>query len=99
MPDTVTIQDLSKHVDKEVTINCWMYNKRGGKGIFFLQLRDGTATTQGIVFDKSEETELYKTADTLTMESSITVTGKVAKHPKKEEYEVQVTAIEIITLA
>ena len=100
MPDTVPIQDLSNHVDQEVKIQGWMYNKRGGKGIFFLQLRDGTDRVQGIVFDKSEETELYKIADSLTMESSLEVIGKVSAHPKHEGvYELQVSEIVIITLA
>ena len=100
MPKTTYIKDLGEHVGKEVTIQGWMYNKRGGKGIQFLQLRDGTGTTQGVVFDKSEETPLFKTADSLTMESSLTVTGEVTAHPKKEDtFELQVSAIEIITLA
>ena len=100
MPNKVLIKDLSDHVDKEVTIQGWMFNKRGGKGIHFLQLRDGTGYIQGIVFDKSEASDLFKTADSLTMESSLKVTGKVAAHPKKEDvFELQVTDIEIITLA
>lgn len=100
MSDTVFIKDLNANVDKEVTIKGWMYNKRGGKGIFFLQLRDGTGLVQGIVFDKEESSDLYKTADKLTMESSVEIKGKVTKHPKHEdEYELQVTDIEIISLA
>ncbi|MBT3865434.1 asparagine--tRNA ligase [Candidatus Peregrinibacteria bacterium] len=97
--ETVLIKNLSQHVDKEVKIQGWMYNKRGGKGIFFLQLRDGSGMTQGIVFDKSEKSPLYKTAEKLTMESSLKVTGQVSKHPKKDEYEIQVSEIEIVSLA
>ncbi len=100
MADTAYIKDLRDHVDKEVTIQGWMYNKRSGKGIQFLQLRDGTGTTQGVVFDKSEESEVFKTADSLTMESSLKATGTVSKHPKHDDvFELQVSAIEIITLA
>ena len=98
-PETVLIKNLSKHIDQEIQIQGWMYNKRGGKGIFFLQLRDGSDTAQGIVFDKSEESPLYKIAEELTMESSLKVIGKVSKHPKKDEYEIQVTEIEIVSLA
>ncbi|EKD64537.1 MAG: Asparaginyl-tRNA synthetase, partial [uncultured bacterium] len=38
----VLIKDLADHVDKEVTVRGWMYNKRGSGKIYFLQLRDGS---------------------------------------------------------
>ncbi len=99
MANTVFIKDLRDHVGEEVTIRGWMYNKRGGKGIFFLQLRDGSGVVQGVVFDKSEQSELYLTADKLTMETSLKVTGEVSKHPKHEDvFELQVTGIEIVQL-
>ncbi|MFA4890735.1 MAG: asparagine--tRNA ligase [Candidatus Gracilibacteria bacterium] len=103
MPETknvVFIKDLSAHVGKEVTIQGWMYNKRSGKGIQFLQLRDGSGMVQGIVFDKTESSELFKTANSLTMETSLKVTGGVTKHPKHDDvFELQVTNIKIVTLA
>jgi len=34
--NTVFIKDLSSNVGKEVTIQGWMFNKRSGKGIQFL---------------------------------------------------------------
>ena len=100
MAETVFIKDLKDHVGETIKIQGWMFNKRGGKGIHFLQLRDGSGTVQGVVFDKSEESDLFKTADKLTMESSLRVTGEVSKHPKHDDvFELQVTEIEIVTLA
>jgi asparaginyl-tRNA synthetase len=100
MPTKVFIKDLADHVGKEVTIQGWMFNKRGGKGIHFLQLRDGTGTVQGVVFDKSEASDLFKIADSLTMESSLAVTGEVSKHPKHDDvFELQVSGIDVINLA
>ena len=99
MADTVFIKDLKEHVGKTVKIQGWMFNKRGGKGIHFLQLRDGSGTVQGVVFDKSEESEIFKIADTLTMETSLKVTGEVSAHPKHDDvFELQVTEIEIVQL-
>nr|HRX00012.1 asparagine--tRNA ligase [Cyclobacteriaceae bacterium] len=99
MAETVFIKDLKHHVGKTVKIQGWMFNKRGSKGIFFLQIRDGSGSVQGVVFDKSEESETYKAADKLTMESSVKVTGEVTAHPKHDDvFELQVTDIEIVQL-
>ncbi|OIP81037.1 asparagine--tRNA ligase [Candidatus Peregrinibacteria bacterium CG22_combo_CG10-13_8_21_14_all_44_10] len=91
----VRISDLRDHVDQEVTIQGWMYNKRGSGKIYFLQLRDGSGMTQGVV----TEPELLEKAERLTIESACKVTGKVSKHPKQEDvFELQVTDIEIVSI-
>jgi len=72
-----------------------MYNKRGSGKIYFLQLRDGSGMTQGVV----TEPELLEKAERLTIESACKVTGKVSKHPKQEDvFELQVTDIEIVSI-
>lgn len=99
MPQKVFIKDLKDHVGKEITIQGWMFNKRSGKGIQFLQLRDGSGVVQGVVFDKTESSKLFKTAASLTPESSLTITGEVTKHPKLEDtYELQVKSIDPIQI-
>ncbi|MBU2524349.1 asparagine--tRNA ligase, partial [Patescibacteria group bacterium] len=95
----IKIKDAADHVDKMVTIKGWLFNKRGSGKIHFLQLRDGTGNMQGIVFQGDSDEETFKKADDLTAESSVIVGGKVTKHPKKEEYELQVKSIEIVQLA
>ncbi len=76
-----------------------MFNKRGSGKIYFLELRDGTGITQGVVSIKDVSPEIFKKAEDLTMESSVIITGKVSKHPKFEDvFELQVTDIEIIQL-
>ncbi len=93
------ISKFKDHVDKEVTIQGWMYNKRGSGKIYFLQLRDGSGETQGVVEASSVSEEVMQKADQLTLESSVKVTGTVSKHPKKEDvYELQVSDIEIVSL-
>ena len=100
--ETIMITQISKfkdNVDKEVTIQGWMYNKRGSGKIYFLQLRDGSGETQGVVEESSVSKEIMQKADQLTLESSVKVTGNVSKHPKKEDvYELQVSNIEIVSL-
>jgi len=96
----VYIKDLKHHVGDTVTIQGWMYNKRSGKNIHFLQLRDGTGMIQGIVYEPDVDKKVAETAEKLTMESSVRVTGEVTAHPKHEdEFELQVKELEIIQLA
>ncbi len=99
MADIVFIKDLKDHVGKEVTIQGWMYNKRGSGKIHFLQLRDGSGEVQGIVFQNDVDEDTFQKADQLTMESSVKITGTVSQHPKKEDtFEIQVKDIEIVQL-
>jgi len=94
------IKDLHDHVDQEVTVAGWMFNKRGSGKIYFLQLRDGSGITQAIVEASSVSSETLAAAEKLTMESSLKATGKVTKHPKQEGvYELQIQSLEIIHLA
>lgn len=93
------ISQLKDHVGKDVTIQGWMFNKRGSGKIYFLQLRDGSGTTQGVVAAADVSPEVIEKAEKLTAESSVRVTGTVSQHPKKEDvFELQVQDIEIVHL-
>jgi len=98
MPKIVLIKNLKDHVNEEIQIRGWMFNKRGSGKIYFLQLRDGSGVTQGIVSIDSVSVETMEKAEKLTMESSVKISGTVSKHPHKEDYEIQVTDIEIVQL-
>jgi len=94
------IKDARDHVGKKVTLQGWMYNKRGSGKIYFLQLRDGTGVMQGVAEASALSEEVMKKAEELTIESSLRVTGKITKHPKKDDvFEIQVEDIEIIQIA
>jgi len=101
MAEPVFIKDFKDHVGEEVKIQGWMFNKRGSAKLWFLELRDGTGVTQGVIFSKDPGNDpLFKKGEQLTMESSVRVTGKVSKHPKLENtYELQVSDIEIVQIA
>lgn len=83
---TVFIRDLSKHLGQTVTLQGWIYNFRSSGKIGFLQVRDGSGFCQAIL----NKPEIVK------LESSAIITGKVSKHPKKEEYELQVSELKIL---
>lgn len=96
---TIQISQAKKHIDQTVTIQGWMYNKRGNGKIYFLQLRDGSGMMQGIVSASDVSEAVLTHAEQLTMESSVKVTGKIVQHPKKENvFEMQVSDIEIVQL-
>lgn len=98
--ERVLIKDLGQHVGQEATIAGWMYNKRGSGKIYFLQLRDGTGVTQGVVEASAVSAETLDACEKLTMESSVRVSGLVTAHPKQQGvYELQVKSVEIIQLA
>lgn len=93
------IKYFSENVEKSVKLEAWVYNKRSSGKIAFLQLRDGTGFTQGIVEKKNVSEEIWDAVQQVTIESSVLISGEVSKHPKKEEYEIQVSDFEILHLA
>jgi len=97
--DITYISDLKNKVDQEVLISGWMYNKRSSGKIAFLQLRDGSGFTQGIIEKEKVGDDTWKATEELTIESSCIVRGIVSKHPKKDEYEIQVSEIQVLNIA
>lgn len=87
------IKDFSQHVDQEVVFKGWVYNLRSSGKIAFLQIRDGSGFAQAIVSQHEVADPVWEAVQTLTVESSVEVTGTVSKHPKKEEYELQVSEL------
>jgi len=100
MKSEITIDKISQYVDQEVTLSGWLYNKRESKKLQFLEIRDGTGIIQAIVSINDVDEETWLAGQSLTQETSLYLTGTVTKHPKKEEYELQVKSggIEIIQL-
>jgi asparaginyl-tRNA synthetase len=92
----VPIEKIKDHVGKEVTVRGWMFNKRSSGKIHFLELRDGSGMIQGIVFQDNVSPEVFKKGEELTMESALSVTGEITKHPKHDDvFELQVKDIDI----
>ena len=93
------IDKIADYVGQEVIIRGWLYNIRTSGKLMFPQLRDGTGIIQGVVSQKEVTEKVWEDFKKLTQESSLIVTGTVAKHPKKEEYELHVKDIEVIQVA
>lgn len=94
----VFIKDIAKHVSHDVLIKGWVYNVRSSGKIIFLQIRDGSGHIQGIVHRPDVSEKVWDDADKITIETSAIINGKVSKHPKRDEFELQVTDIEIIQI-
>ena len=96
----IYIENLLHHVDEEVTLRGWLYHKRSSGKVRFLLLRDGTGIVQGVVVKANVSEEIFNVFDTLTQESSFTMTGKVRKEDRAPGgYELDVTDVKIIHIA
>lgn len=100
MATKVYIEDLSKHVGEQVTLQGWLYNARSSGKIKFLLLRDGTGICQGVVVKTSVGEDIFNRCDELTQESSFRMSGTIrAEQRAPGGYEMDVTNIEIISIA
>lgn len=96
----VYVKDLSRCTGQTVEVQGWVSNKRSGKGLHFIVLRDGTGFCQCVVDEKSVSPADFERAAQLTMESSCTIEGTVVKDERQiGGYEIHASAIRIITIA
>jgi asparaginyl-tRNA synthetase len=95
-----SIQDLSAHEGKEVTLRGWVYNKRDIGKIRFLVIRDGSGYAQGVVVKKEVEPAVFDLAAQLTQESSFEMVGTVRREPRAPGgYEIGVKSLTQFHLA
>ena len=76
-PVLTTIGQLKQHIGQPVTLRGWLYNLRSSGKLLFPTFRDGTGTVQGIVPKAAVPEQVFETLKSLTLESSLTVTGTV----------------------
>lgn len=94
------IQQLAAHEGETVTLQGWVANKRTGKGLVFIILRDGTGFCQTVVSEDQVPEAAFAMANKLSMESAIKVEGKVVKDDRQiGGYEVQATQVSLIAEA
>ena len=94
------LSDISEVDGKEATFDGWVYNTRSIGKIWFLILRDGTAMTQCVVSSDKTSDNVFNLENTLTQESSITVTGIVKEEQRSiGGYEILVENIVVHQLA
>jgi asparaginyl-tRNA synthetase len=99
----ITIEDISRHVGKEVTIQGWLYAKTGKGKLQFLQMRDGTGVVQAVLFKPNLPEDVFNEAKGLTQESSVVVTGRVKADKRAPGlpggYELDVSQLEVVQVA
>lgn len=94
------ISNLETFKDKKVTLQGWVRNKRSGKGLFFIEMRDGSGFCQVVVSEETVDNNSFNNADKLTIESSFIVTGTVVQDEKQlGGYEIQAESIEAVHIA
>jgi asparaginyl-tRNA synthetase len=95
-----TIAQLADAVGAEVTLRGWLFNKRSSGKIHFLQLRDGSGRVQGVAVQGEADAATIDLIDTLTLESSVAVTGTVRADKRSPSgVEITVKRVELIHLA
>ena len=94
---TTPIEHLSKHIGQSVTLRGWVANKREGKGIAFIILRDGTGFCQCVVTEENASSQDLEIAQSLSLESSVEITGNVLADEKQiGGVEIQVTNLILV---
>lgn len=88
------IQELHTSEGQKVNLKGWVANKREGKGIVFVVLRDGTGYCQCVITAETAGQIGIETAQNLSLESSVMFTGTVVKDEKQVGgYELHVTEV------
>ena len=76
-PALTTIAAIGQHVGQTVSLRGWLYNLRASGKLLFPIFRDGSGTIQGIVPKAAVPEAVFETLKSLTLESSLVVTGTV----------------------
>jgi asparaginyl-tRNA synthetase len=93
----VHIEDIGKHEGEEVTIKGWLHNRRSSGKIHFLTLRDGSGFIQAVMSKAAVGEDRFKTADHLSQETSIIVTGTARADKRAPSgYEVDVKSFDVV---
>jgi asparaginyl-tRNA synthetase len=93
----VYIEDIGRHQGEEVSIKGWLHNRRSSGKIHFLILRDGTGFIQAVMSKAAVGDDAFKSADHLSQETSLIVTGTVRSDKRAPSgYEIDVRTFEVV---
>ena len=83
--ETVRIRQIGpQHVGTQVRVRGWLFNKPGGKGRFFLWLRDGSGMIQAVAEQAALPADVWERVEAASLECSVEAAGEVRAHPKQE---------------
>jgi len=93
-PSPALIRDLKDHVDQEVALKGWLYNRRSSGKIHFLIVRDGTGFVQAVAARGDLSDDDFEVAGSLPQESALWVTGRVKEDRRAPGgYEIGLTSV------
>ena len=93
----VRIADIAQHVNQEVELRGWLYNKRSSGKLHFLQIRDGSGIIQAVAFKGDVTPEPFEKADHLGQETSLIVRGLVREDKRSPiGFELSVKSLEVV---
>ncbi len=99
----IRVEEISKHVGEEVTIQGWVYNRTDKGKLVFLLVRDGSGFVQCVAFKGDLDEATFDQLTRLPQESSVIITGAVREDKRAPGipggYEIGVKAIEIVQTA
>ncbi len=94
------INHIGEQVGESVTIKGWLHNRRSSGKIHFLVIRDGTGFLQVVMGKKDVDEATFATADHLSQESAIIVTGTVrADERAAGGYELIASGLTVVSAA
>jgi asparaginyl-tRNA synthetase len=94
------INQIGSHVGQTVTIKGWLSNRRSSGKIHFLSIRDGTGFLQVVMGKKDVDDATFATADHLSQESAVIVTGVVRADARAAGgYEMVASGLEVVSEA
>lgn len=88
---------MKEHVNQEVVLSWWVVHLRSSGKVAFLELRDGSWYIQCVIEPGKIGEDKFEEITSCGIETSLEITWSISKHPKKEEFEVQVSDFSIIT--
>lgn len=97
---SVVIQDLKNHIGQSIILRGWVANKREGKGIAFVIVRDGTGFCQCVVTPETANDDYLAVAQGLTLETSVVLHGVVKADEKQlGGIEIQVSQLDVVGIS
>ncbi len=97
MKSLTPINELHKHVGKEVTLGGWVYKNRPTGKLIFLTVRDGSGLCQCVIEKGDAAEAFFQTAKHLSQESSVKVSGTVRADERAiGGHELDVTNLELV---
>ena len=94
---TPRISELSAHVGQTVTVRGWVTHVRSSGKIAFAVIRDGTGVMQAVFVKNQLPPEAWERFGTLTLETSVALTGEVRAEPRAPGgYELGVATLDVV---